>query len=70
MFDGPEQEKAAISRYGASNQMMRPRTKLERLKDMRKQIESKLEEVNTAINLLEGNPQLTEIIDALEKVNV
>lgn len=49
---------------------MRPRTKLERLRDMKQGLESKLEEVNTVISLLESNPELVKIIDALEKVNV
>jgi len=49
---------------------MRHRTKLERLHDMKKQIEVKLDEVNKAIKLLEENPKLTDIIDALEKVGV
>lgn len=70
MFDGPEQEtkESYIARQGGM--MMRSRTKLERLRDMKQGLEAKLEEVNQAIKLLEDNPQLTEVINALERVNV
>lgn len=49
---------------------IQPRTKLERLRDMKKQIEAKLKEVNEAIEALEKNPELTEILNKLERVNV
>jgi len=54
----------------SAGKMMMPRTKLQRLNDMKSGLEAKLEEVNFAIKLLEENPKLTEIIDALEKVRV
>lgn len=52
-----------------SVQYMR-RTKLERLHDARKGLEGKLAEVNKAISLLEANPQINEVIEALEKAGV
>lgn len=44
------------------------RTKMERLHDLKKGLESKLEEVNNAISLLEKNPEFLQVIDALEKI--
>lgn len=46
------------------------RTRLQRLKDAKRSLESKLDEVNTAIYLLEANPQMNEILEALEKAGV
>lgn len=59
-------EKSAMVGQGG---LMR-RTKMERLKDLKKQVEVKLEEVNTAIKLLEENPKMNEVIEALEKVGI
>lgn len=50
--------------------MMRPRTKLERLNDMKKILESKLAEINETITALEANPEMTKVIDLLEKVGI
>lgn len=70
MFNGQTEAPAyddRIAKIGAGG-LMKPRTRLERLYDMKRGLESRLDEVNTAIRLLEDNPKLTEIIDALEKV--
>lgn len=73
-YDEKEQYYAMQSLGGASPNTlagpMRPRTKLERLHDAKRGLESKLEEVNTAIKLLEENPKMNEIIEALEKAGV
>jgi len=45
------------------------RPKLDRLKDARKQLEIRLEDVNKAIAMLEGNPQLNDFLNLMEKVN-
>lgn len=46
------------------------RTKMERLKDAKAGLEAKLAEVNNAIKLLEENPKMNEIIEALERAGV
>lgn len=46
------------------------RTKMERLNDAKKSLETKLAEVNDAIRLLNENPKMNEIIEALEKVGI
>lgn len=61
-------EQLQKSAYGGLE--ARPRTKLERLHDKRKGLEQMLEVTNKAIALLESEPKLTEIIDALEKAGV
>lgn len=69
MFDNELRgDGGAIPKKGLTNLMVR--TKLERLNDLKLNLEGKLAEVNNAIKLLEANPQLTEIINALERVNV
>lgn len=50
--------------------MIRERTKLERLKDAKAGLEAKLKEINTAIQLLEENPKIMEIIHAMERAGV
>ena len=50
--------------------VMRERTKLERLKDAKKGLEAKLAQVNDAIRLMEENPKIAEIIHAMERAGV
>jgi len=76
--DYDEKEQYALQQVlgGGANAVPMPsgmymrRSKLERLHDARKGLEGKLAEVNKAISLLEANPQINEIIEALEKAGV
>lgn len=74
MYDETE-DSPSVQGHGAARamelaKMPKQRTKLDRLHDMKRGLEAKLAEVNKAIELLQGNPQLTEVIDALEKAGV
>ena len=68
-MDSYPDQPSTLGGYAMEKQMMR-RTKMERLKDTRAGLEAKLAEVNTAIKLLEENPKMNEIIEALEKAGV
>jgi len=46
------------------------RPRLQRLKDAKKSLEIKLAEVNKAIELLEANPQMYELMEAIERAGV
>lgn len=50
---------------GPKQLMHRPR--LQRLKDAKRGLEVKLAEVNRAIELLEANPEVYELMEAIEK---
>jgi len=75
MYDGPEQPYNSGDNYGkgvdsltatqANRLMHRPR--LQRLKDAKVGLEAKLAEVNKAIELLEANPQMYELMEAVER---
>lgn len=43
-------------------------TRLERLEHVRAELATRLADVDRAIELLKANPQLTEVIDAVERV--
>lgn len=61
-------QRGLVGQEGLSpKEMYQHRTKLERLHDAKKGLESKLAEVNKAIELMEANPKMVEIIDALER---
>ena len=46
------------------------RPRLQRLKDAKKGLEHKLAQVNKAIELLEANPQMYEVMEAIERAGV
>ena len=48
----------------------RHRPRLLRLKDAKRGLESKLAEVNKAIALLEKNPEMNELMEAIERAGV
>lgn len=48
----------------------KPRTRLERLKDTKRGIEQKLKEINDAIEALESNPEITRIMELVERAGV
>jgi hypothetical protein len=59
---------ALVNQTLVNAKMIKVRTKMERLHDLKKGLETKLEEVNNAISLLEKNPEFLQVIDALEKI--
>ena len=46
------------------------RPRLHRLKDAKRGLEAKLAEINKAIELLEANPQINEIMEAVERAGI
>ena len=46
------------------------RLRLQRLKDAKEGLEAKLAEVDKAIQLLEANPQMYELMEAIERAGV
>jgi len=67
-YPTPYAEKMAMQTLQGGYDRHRPR--LQRYKDARKSLEAKLAEVNKAIQLLEANPQMNELMDAIEKVGI
>lgn len=49
---------------------IKPRTRLERLKDAKRGLEQKLKEINDAIEALEANPEINRIMELVEKAGV
>lgn len=71
MYEGQNaMEPATWSGLDSLGKSPRHRTKLERLNDAKKGLEVKLAEVNKAIELMEANPKMVEMIDALERVGI
>ncbi len=68
--DSPKIAAAGYEMSGLGRNSIQARTKLERLSDMKRGLEAKLAEVDKAILLLKGNPQINEIIEALERAGV
>lgn len=66
----PEQGNYFIKEAVQTGGRLMHRPRLQRLKDAKKGLESKLAEVNHAIKLLEDNPQMNELMEAIERAGV
>lgn len=72
-YDAPSYPGNALdvqAKLASAMDQYKPRTKMERLKDAKAGLEAKLKEVNKAIALLQDNPQINEVIEALERAGV
>ena len=49
---------------------MIPRTRRERMQDLKRELENKLKEVNAAIEALDANPEIEKVMNAIEKVGI
>jgi len=69
-----------VSQMGALNQVLQtgyasekrmvPRTRRERMHDLKRELENKLKEVNAALEALDANPEVEKVMNAIEKVGI
>jgi hypothetical protein len=69
--DSPPSTLGHVLQQGyASEKRMVPRTRRERMHDLKRELENKLKEVNAALEALDANPEVEKVMNAIEKVGI
>ena len=69
MFEGSRGEIGRATASGMPSINARP-TMTERLQRQRDELQARLNELNTALAVIEANPKVQEVIDVLAKLNL